>query len=332
MNGKIWVESEMGRGSAFHFTNAWVLDERAESRSAPLSTQLNGLSVLLVDDNATNLRVLEGMLGRWGMRTTSVNGGHATLRAIRESQRTGVSFGLILLDGQMPEIDGFTLAQQIREDLTLAGVTIMMLTSAGHMQETARCRELGIAAYLVKPIRQAELLDSIRRVLNNSPKRAARASSAFHSPASSKGRKILVAEDNPVNQMFAQRILEKKGFEVKLASDGRGAVAAVANETFDLVLMDVQMPYLDGLQATISIRQMEKGTGLRLPIIALTAHAMAEDHARCLAAGMDAYLSKPIRTKELFAAIEEIIGRGGDDRACATSESQFELELNTARR
>lgn len=309
MQGEIWVESQIGIGSVFHFTTSWVLDENAESSSTHVSTAgLRGLPVLIVDDNATNLRVLEGMLGRCGMRITTANGGQAALAALGDAQRNGVPFGLILLDGHMPELDGFALAEQIRENLSLAGVTIMMLTSAGHMQETARCRELGIAAYLMKPIRQAELLDSICRVLSRAPKRTAKTPIAADAPRPAERRRILVAEDNPVNQRFAQRILEKQGFEVRLASDGRAAVEAVAAERFDLVLMDVQMPHLDGLQATVSIRRMEKGTGVRLPIIALTAHAMADDHSRCMVAGMDAYVSKPIRTKDLLATMEEFIG------------------------
>ena len=261
MNGKIWVESQVGAGSVFHFTTTWRVEE-GEPGAVPLlpAAKLRDVPVLIVDDNATTLRVLQGMLGRWGMKTTTANGDYAALIALREAQRNGVPLGLILLDGQMPEIDGFTRAEQIRENISLAGITIMMMTSAGHIQETARCRELGIAACLVKPIRQAELLDCMCRVLSKALKQPAKAAAPVVTPALSERRRILVADDNPVNRTFAQRILEKQGFDVKLASDGRAAVDAVTNERFDLVLMDVQMPFLDGLQATVLIRRMEKGS------------------------------------------------------------------------
>jgi two-component system, sensor histidine kinase and response regulator len=333
MNGKIWVESQMGVGSVFHFTSTWTVKEREQDAATQLSAaELRDVPVLIVDDNATNLRVLQGMLARWGMKTTTADGGHSALIALCEAQRNAAPFRLILLDGQMPEIDGFTLVEQIRENISLAGVTIMMLTSAGHMQETARCRELGIAAGLVKPIRQAELLDSMCRVLSKTPKQPARAPAPVATPPPAERLRILVADDNPVNQMFAQRILEKQGFDVKLAGDGRAAVDAVASERFDLVLMDVQMPYLDGLQATASIRRMEKGSGARLPIVALTAHALADDHARCLAAGMDAYVSKPIRTKDLLATMEGFIGRRENKPAIALSDVGIEPELTLAGR
>ena len=329
MNGKIWVESQVGAGSVFHFTTTWRVEE-GEPGAVPLlpAAELRDVPVLIVDDNATTLRVLQGMLGRWGMKTTTANGDYAALIALREAQRNGVPFGLILLDGQMPEIDGFTRAEQIRENISLAGITIMMMTSAGHIQETARCRELGIAACLVKPIRQAELLDCMCRVLSKALKQPAKAAAPVVTPALSERRRILVADDNPVNRTFAQRILEKQGFDVKLASDGRAAVDAVTNERFDLVLMDVQMPFLDGLQATVLIRRMEKGSGARVPIIALTAHALADDHARCVAAGMDAYVSKPIRIQNLLATMEGFIGRRDNELSIAHSEADLEPELN----
>jgi two-component system, sensor histidine kinase and response regulator len=330
MNGKIWVESRVGVGSVFHFTAAWKIGEiqpGAAMRLAP--AELRDVPVLVVDDNAASLRVLHGMLTRWGMKSTTAEGGHAALAALSQPQRNGAPFRLVLLNSQMPEIDGFTLAGQIRQNASLDDVGIIMLTSAGHMKETARCRELGIAACLAKPIRQTELLDAICRVLRMAPQ-PVKPPAPVATPPPYERPRILLADDNPVNQLFAQRILEKQGFEVELADDGRAAVEAVANNHFDLVLMDVQMPYLDGLQATATIRRMENGSGERLPIIALTAHALADDHARCLAAGMDAHVSKPIRVKDLLATMETFIGRRVDRPAGVPSEVTLEPESNLA--
>ena len=247
------------------------------------------------------------MLTRWGMKPTAVEGGRAALQALEVAKSTGRPFPLILLDGQMPEIDGFALAEMIQKDPGLVGATIMMLTSAGHLGDAARCRELGIKAYLVKPIRQAELLDGICNILNRSPQ-AKPELVTRHTLRESKNRlRVLLAEDNQANQTLAVRLLEKRGYAVRVAANGREAVQALEKETFDVVLMDVQMPEMDGFEATAAIRAKETTTLRPLPIIAMTAHALKGDEQRCLSVGMDAYVSNPIRTNELFATIESVV-------------------------
>ncbi len=312
MQGRIWVESNVGKGTTFHFTSQWQLGRAAPQQLDPLSrSDLRECAVLIVDDNATNRRVLEGMLSRWGMKPTTVDGGNAALLALDAAARAGTTFGLILLDGQMPEIDGFTMAERIRENPHLIGSTVMMLTSAAQISDAERCRELGVAAYLLKPVRQSELLDSICRVLGQPPAGHIKQGTLPRAePANTEGRKILIAEDNMVNQTVILSVLEKRGYFVTLVNDGRAAVEAVSRERFDLVLMDVQMPEMDGFQATAAIREKERGTSAHLPIIALTAHALKEDQGKCLASGMDGYLSKPIRTNELFATIRDVLEAG----------------------
>jgi signal transduction histidine kinase/DNA-binding response OmpR family regulator len=310
MNGRIWVESEIGKGSTFHFTASLGVQDNPSRRSAPLQPeQLRELHALIVDDNYTNRRVLQGMLTRWGMRPTAVEGGRAALQALEIAKSTGHPFPLILLDGQMPEMDGFALAEQIQKNPGLIAVTIMMLTSTGHLGDAARCRELGISAYLVKPIRQTELLDAICQVLNKVSKAKNIPLITRHSLQENKHRsRILLAEDNAVNQTLAVRLLEKRGYFVIVAGDGRSAVEAFKKNQIDAVLMDIQMPGMDGFEATAAIRAKEKLTGGHVPIIAMTAHALKGDQERCISAGMDAYVSKPIRTSELFSTIERLLG------------------------
>jgi len=243
------------------------------------------------------------------MKPTAVEGSRAALQAIEVAKNAGNPFPLILLDGQMPEMDGFTLAERIHNDPELMNATIMMLTSAGHLGDAARCRELGISAYLVKPIRQGELLQAICQVLDGTAQQQAEPLVTRHSLREEMHRiRILLAEDNVINQTLAVRLLEKHGYSVTVAPDGQAAVGAFQTGVFDLVLMDIQMPGMDGFEATAAIREREKLTGGHIPIVAMTAHALVGDQQKCLASGMDGYVSKPIRTSELFATIERMLG------------------------
>jgi len=310
MGGRIWVESELGKGSTFHFTVRLGLQEGPAARTVPTdSVDLSNLVVLVVDDNATNRRILEAMLINWQMKPTLADGGQAALNAMKLAKNTGMPFPVVLLDAQMPEMDGFTLAERIKQSPELASAVIMMLTSAGQRGDAARCRELGIAAYLTKPIKESELLKAIRIALGaRSQKEARSALITRHSLGEGRQRlRILLAEDNAVNQMLAVRWLEKRGHSVTAVPDGKEAVAALERQGFDLVLMDVQMPEMDGFEVTAVIRAKEKATSAHIPIIAMTAHAMKGDEERCIAAGMDAYVSKPIQPEELFEAIESLV-------------------------
>ncbi len=309
MGGRIWVESQMGQGSTFHFTANLGVQDTVPAPAVPVEpAQLRNLPVLVVDDNSTNRRLLVEILTRWGMQPTAVEGGSAALTALQVARNSGRRFALILLDGNMPEIDGFTLAQRIQEQPDLVGTTIMMLTSADQMGHAALCRELGISAYLVKPVRQSELLDKIRKSLQNLPQPGASSAESAADPQSAAGKsRVLLAEDNFVNQTLARKLLENHGYSVTVAGDGQAALSALEKDSFDIVLMDVQMPNMDGFEATAKIRERERTSGQHIPIVAMTAHALKGDEERCLAAGMDAYISKPIRREELYSIIEGIL-------------------------
>jgi CheY-like chemotaxis protein len=274
--------------------------------------ELRGLRVLVVDDNATNRRILQEMLGNWGARPTLVDGGVAALSALEQALQAGEPFRLILLDGRMPQMDGFELAEQIRARFPAwgqGGAILMMLSSAGRPGDASRCRDLGITEVLTKPIRQASLSRAILKALGSAaPERGQPTPGDPASPPAAggpppRGVRILLAEDNLVNQKLALSLLGKEGHQVVLAGNGREALAALEGQTFDLVLMDVQMPEINGLEATAAIREQEKGTGRHLPILAMTAYAMKGDREQCLAAGMDGYLAKPICRTELLEAI-----------------------------
>jgi signal transduction histidine kinase/DNA-binding response OmpR family regulator len=307
MHGRMWLESEEGRGSTVHFVIRVGLQDAPGARPAAVPLErLHNVHALIVDDNRANRRVLEGMLTSWGMRTSLCEGGQAGLAALQIAKSQGHPFPLVLLDGQMPDMDGFMVAEIIRRTPSLAGATIMMLTSSGQVGDAARCRELGISAYLVKPISQGELLNAICAVLQAAPQKAPDRLVTKHTLREEGHRsRILLAEDNLVNQKLALRLLEKRGFDVTVVGDGRAALVALEANSFDAILMDVQMPEMDGFEATAAIRAKEKSTGAHIPIIAMTAHALKGDQERCLEAGMDAYVSKPIRTAELFKIITD---------------------------
>jgi two-component system, sensor histidine kinase and response regulator len=312
MGGRIWVESEAGTGSTFHFTARLAPGDAAAAAAVSDPVDLRDLRALIVDDNVTNRRLLEQMLVGWRMIPTLASGVREGLAALRAARGAGRPFALVLADVQMPEADGFALAEAIKREPAIAGAALLMLTSAGRPGDAARCRELGVAAYLTKPIKGSELRDAIVSALLLKPDEQDRPLVTRHSirEARLSGR-VLLIEDNPVNQLMARRLLEKRGHTVVLANNGREALAILdeaAGVRFDCVIMDVQMPEMNGFECTALIRERERRTGSHLPIIAMTAHAMKGDEARCLAAGMDAYLSKPIQPDELFEVVERHLG------------------------
>ncbi|MHB1047250.1 MAG: response regulator [Thermoanaerobaculia bacterium] len=315
LGGRIWVESEPGAGSRFHVTLPFEVRVRARSKSPSIEFQdLRGVRVLVVDDNATNRRLVEEIVLGWGMKPTLVDRGEAALAAIEGARSSGAPFDLVLLDFQMPEMDGFEVAEQIQTRPEYGATTIMMLSSVGQRGHAQRCRDLGISAYLVKPVRQAVLLEAVVAVLGKAPRVPSGPRDLVTRHSLREGRRplrVLVAEDNPVNQLLLTRILEKHGHAVTRAGNGREALAALGGGTFDVLLMDVHMPEMDGLEATSAIRSAEEATGKRLPIVALTARALKGDREACLAAGMDAYLPKPFRAAELMETIAELTERPG---------------------
>ncbi len=308
MGGRIWVESTAGAGSTFHFTVHFGVAQRQHPANIQtFQTELLHLPVLLVDDNATNRRILTDLTKGWGMKPLAVDSGAAALEAMKQAEIDDHGFKLAIIDGNMPGMDGFELAEQIKKDPRMAGAMIMMLTSAGQRGDAARCRRLGIVAYLLKPIRKSELLIAILTVLGQrsagfTPDLVTR----YSLREASRKLRILVAEDNQVNQVVVLRMLTKMGHTVEIARNGLEAVSLTAAESFDLMFMDVQMPEMDGLTATRNIRGREKKTGLHIPIIAMTAHAMKGDKERCLEAGMDGYISKPVSSKEIADLISTV--------------------------
>jgi CheY-like chemotaxis protein len=311
MGGAIDVKSEPGGGSAFHFS--LPLERRADAVPAAPRRDLRdlaGMRVLVVDDNATNRRILEDILLTWGMRPTVVDGGAAALNALATAHEAKQPFPLALIDFQMPDLDGFELAEEIKRREALRTTMIMMLSSVGHRGDGARVRALGVASYLIKPVRQSMLLDAMLAVLASNDRADPSPPLVTRHTVNEARRSlhILVAEDNAVNRLLVTALLGKHGHTIVNVTNGRAAVAAVEQDRFDLVLMDVQMPEMDGFEAMATIRQAEKVRGGRIPIVALTAHAMKGDRESCIAAGADSYLAKPLNTTALFAIIEELTG------------------------
>ena len=308
MGGRVWLESSVGKGSTFHFTVSFKTTETQSIQRLPTPpTTLLQLPVLVVDDNETSRDILLEMIARWGMRPTGVESGRAALKAIFEAEEMGSGFQLAIIDSRMPEIDGFQLVQKIKQDTHLSAAIIMMVASGGERGKIEQSREMGVRACLTKPLRESNLLSAILTVLG--PETCESSPNTIHrvdSLESSRTLRILVAEDNPVNQKVVLRMLEKMGHSTVLAHNGREALSQLQGGSFDLIFMDVQMPEVDGLTATWQIRESEKKTGFHIPIIAMTAHALLGDKERCLEAGMDGYLSKPVSNQTIAETIARL--------------------------
>ena len=320
MGGKIELESRVGEGSTFSFIARFGL-RRVEEPGAGVAIpeEFRGLRVLIVDDHATNRRILRTMVAQWEMRPTTVEDGHTALLQLRRAATAGDPFRLVLFDAKMPEMDGFTFAERARpfeerarQGWSPAELPIIMLSSAGTQGEAARYRELGMK-FLTKPVKQSELQRMISDAVSARASAVARPPSARPEPAPpgpSPGRlRVLVAEDMPVNQLLAVRLLAKQGHEAVVVGDGRQALDALEGGGFDLVLMDVQMPVLDGLEAMRLLRERERRSGEHVSVIAMTAHAMRGDRERCLEGGFDDYVAKPMRFQGLADAIERCLAR-----------------------
>ena len=309
MKGAIWVESELGEGCTFQFTAEFDMQSDSRTMRSHSPASLIGLPVLIVDDNQTNRVILREMITAWQMRPTAVDSGESALEAMERAYQERDPFALVLLDCHMPGMDGFALAEKIRISPHVSHATIMMLTSGGRGSDASRCLELGIADYLIKPIKQSELMDSILRALNLTETVVEKPEGEIGtlSATSMKELRILLAEDNEINQLLALRLLEKQGHTVMIVGNGQEALDAIALEHFDIVLMDVQMPIMGGFEVTEAIRAQEREGSSRLPIIAMTANAMKGDRERCLESGMDGYVSKPIQALKLYEEIGRVI-------------------------
>jgi PAS domain S-box-containing protein len=315
MGGRIRLESKSGVGSAFHMEIPFALPASGFVPFRPSGpTSLIGVRTLVIDDNYVNRRILQGILINWDMMPTLAESGLEGLNKLRKAADAGTPFDLVLLDAMMPEIDGFSVAQKIHSDPAIAKVKIILLTSADVSQCQLRCEKVDIRHYLMKPVKQADLHEMITQVLaqqeelnTNSPApppKEARRKPMLEMPSPAAGSvSVLLAEDNPTNQCVATSLLRRRGYEVLTANNGKEALEAYRSRHFDLILMDVQMPEMNGLEATIAIRKLEKSTNRHIPIIALTAHSMESDRVQCLAAGMDAFISKPLNVHEFFAIV-----------------------------
>ena len=339
MGGRMWLDSEPGKGSQFHFVARFGIARDAVAGSPPATSNLRDMRVLVVDDNATNRFILEEILASWQMKASSVDNATAAIESLQQAADQGNPFQLLLTDALMPDVDGFSLAQQVSRDARLGRPRMILLTSAGAPVVKGRAANI-FAAQLVKPVKQSDLLDAIvSSSTQPTPARQKRADrGASPSPERSAPRSVrqadrslhvLVAEDNPTNQTLVSALLKQKGHRVSIVGDGRLAADRAVLEPFDIILMDVQMPEMSGLEATALIRDHERTAGGHVPIVALTARAMAGDREQCLAAGMDAYVSKPLRAEELFATIDSLVASEPTPRDAATSDRADTMNAET---
>ena len=313
MDGSIGIESEQGKGSTFYFDIPTTICEMPEkAKEKPFVPEIKGLRVLIVDDNLTNRKILRETLSAWKYVSEEAEDGKSALEKLRRSHDKGRPYQLVISDKNMPGMDGFELVEKIRKAPGYAGIPILILSSDRRKDDIKRAKELGVLDFLVKPVRRSRLYDSIINVLTKkSPEEAIR-SRGIESALKGKPLMILLAEDNLINQKLTVRILEKQGWHPVVANNGREAVELYEKRGFDLILMDVQMPEMDGIEATEKIRNIETiegSMGGHIPIIALTASAFEKDKKRCLAAGMDAYTTKPIKIAELFVVIEKVLNQ-----------------------
>ncbi len=328
MGGEIWVDSELGKGSTFHFTARFQLGRtEATQHSGIKDLDLSGIRVLVLDDNTTNRLVLKEMMSSWGLESAESGDEDRALAMMEKAFEAGKPYRLLLLDVQLAGKDGFEVAKRVKRRPFGTDLKIILLTSPGRKEEAEQCAKFGISGYLVKPVKQSELLDAIMTTLEHPLNDTARLMTHHGIQEAQRGLSILLVEDNPVNRKVAETILKKRGHGVVIASNGREALEALDKESFDLVLMDVQMPEMDGFEATELIRDREKGNGEHIPIVAMTAHAMKGDRERCLAAGMDSYISKPIRAEDLFSVIEKLTNGAGEKKEPDGSALQDDTPL-----
>ncbi len=341
MGGRIWVESEVGKGSVFKFTATLGIQaspHELKAHAKPPELDIEGMKTIIIDDNVTNRLILKSMLSGWGAVITEAENGAEGLSEIKNAASAGESFKLVILDCRMPGIDGFGVAEQIKKELGDIGTTVMMLTSDNRAGDMARCLELGITGYLVKPVKRASLKDAIANIMNAMG--GASKNAVFECDISVEAPPkmleihrplhILLAEDNEINQKLAFRILEKRGHTVVIAENGRKALEALERDKFDVLLSDVQMPEMDGLELVKRIRAKERETGCHMPVIAMTAMAIVGDKERCLEAGMDSYVSKPIKQEELFEAIRRLVflpeAENVSSRAASEAEDNADVD------
>jgi signal transduction histidine kinase/CheY-like chemotaxis protein len=323
MGGRMWVESTPGEGSRFHFTARMAAAAAASEAPALELDALRNVPALVVDDNSTSRRIVSETLRRWGLTVAVAGSGAAALAALAEAVRGGTPFRLIVADAIMPELDGFTLAKRVKEQPGLTCPVVMMLSTCGDKGDSPQQRDAAVDIRLAKPVREAALRKAVIEALAQGAGGETRAveeeSSAGigEEPQSSQWR-ILLVEDNPVNQFLAKKILQNRGHVVTIANNGLEALHLIDRDPFDVALMDVQMPVMDGFEATAALRKREARSGTHLPVIALTAHAMKGDKERCLLAGMDGYAVKPLTAKSLLAAIAEVLPESGGASAQPT--------------